>query len=48
MEQRLIDTNKTLYDCDLEYGCDKICYCDNCPHRIMIERKKMIEIKEGE
>lgn len=38
MEQRLIDVNKIPYDCDIEYGCDKICNCDNCPHRIVTEK----------
>ena len=35
---RLIDASKLIYDCDCD-GCEKICYCDNCIHRIVRERE---------
>ena len=35
---RLIDADALKpYDCDYDngYGCDKICYCDNCTYQIV-------------
>ena len=40
MEQRLIDVNKLAYDCDYNngWGCDKICSCEGCVHRVITEK----------
>ena len=37
-----------LYDCDIEYGCDKICNCDNWSHRIEIKDTTIEADKAGE